>query len=315
MSTGATVRTVLVHLASGIGNVVLATPLLVALHELGYTVDVRLDADYEDTGDLLRDWTVVRRVDARAIDACPREPLGIDGHEVIVPAVPPFYWRRLAPLYDGVASVLPRPPDGVFYDDEQGYYLHFARLLGYPADRRPFYRLPVAAAEDAPVPGRTVVLAPGCKTGRMTAKRWGYFPELAERFDDVAVVGTADDLRQFDGGEMRFPAHCRSLVDRLGLRETAEFLAGAAVVVGNDSGLSHMAAAVSVPTLMLFGPTPHLSLGPLPQNARVLRMGLACEPCWFTTPLRACRSRIDCLRGLTVDDVEREARRLMGTVA
>ena len=43
----------LVHLAAGIGNVVLATPLLLALHDLGFILDVRLDADYAGTGELL----------------------------------------------------------------------------------------------------------------------------------------------------------------------------------------------------------------------------------------------------------------------
>src|SRR5206468_4454091 len=54
--------TALVHLASGVGNIVLATPLLVALDEMGLTVDVWLDADYPETADLLRPWSVVRHV-------------------------------------------------------------------------------------------------------------------------------------------------------------------------------------------------------------------------------------------------------------
>ena len=57
----------LVHLASGIGNIVLATPLLVALAELGFTIDVDLDADYPQTADLLEPWSIIRRVDSNLI--------------------------------------------------------------------------------------------------------------------------------------------------------------------------------------------------------------------------------------------------------
>ena len=74
---------------------------------------------------------------------------------------------------------------------------------------------------------------------------------------------------------MNFPAHVSSLVGQLSLRETAEVMASAGVVVGNDSGLSHIAAAVGTPTVMLFGPTPHESLGPMSPNVKMLRSGLA----------------------------------------
>ena len=40
---------VFVHLASGIGNIVLATPLLVALHEMELTIDVQVNGDYPET--------------------------------------------------------------------------------------------------------------------------------------------------------------------------------------------------------------------------------------------------------------------------
>ena len=146
----------------------------------------------------------------------------------------------------------------------------------------------------------------------MAAKRWPYFPELAERFEDVAVVGTADDLRCYDGTAFQFPRHVRLFIDALTLRETAELLATAGAVVGNDSGLSHVAAAVGTPTVMLFGPTPHRSLGQFPPNVKVLRAGLECEPCWFGARFQACAMQIHCLRQLAVETVNHELRILLG---
>jgi ADP-heptose:LPS heptosyltransferase len=292
---------VLVHLAAGVGNIVLATPLLVALDRLGAKVDVWLSADYRETADLLRDWTVVRTVTPD-----PR----FCSYDALIPAVPPFYWRAFASSYAGRAHVVTRPPDALFYTNEQEYYLHFARAFGFTGTAPPC-TLPIAASDCFGVGASTVVLAPGCKTGEMAAKRWPWFMELASRFDPVAVVGTDDDLRRFDGVPMRFGPRVQSFVGRLTLRQTAELLASAGVVVANDSGLAHVAAAVGTPTLILFGPTPDATLGRFPPNVTVLRAGLPCEPCWFGgARFRACDRRIDCLGALSVDQVERTARAL-----
>jgi ADP-heptose:LPS heptosyltransferase len=292
---------VLVHLGAGIGNVVLATPLLVALGRMDYTIDLWLSADYPETADLFTDWATVRRV----VD-------GIHGRYVAyVPAVPPFYWPAFPRRYAALAGVVPRPPDSLFWTDEQAYYLSFARALGYDGPS-PAVFLPVSPCSFAGVTESTVLLAPGCKTGEMAAKRWPWFAELANRLEDVAVVGTADDLRLFDGRRMDFAPHVRMLAGHLTLRQTAELLAAVRVVVANDSGLAHMAAAVGTRTLMLFGPTPHLTLGELPPNVSVLRAGLPCEPCWFGgARFRACGRRIDCLQAITVDDAQEAIERAL----
>jgi Glycosyltransferase family 9 (heptosyltransferase) len=290
---------VLVHLSSGVGNLVFATPLLIALAESGLTVDVRLDADYPPAIELFENWSVVRAIRPGA------PPLPIASYSHVLPAVPPFYWSRFAGLYRALPTAARRPPDRLFHDNEQAYYLAFAQALGY-SGQLPEYRLPIGPSERFDVSGQTVVIAPGCKTGEMAAKRWPYFPELAERIPDVAVVGTRDDLPA-----RAFPSHCHSYVDRLSVRETAELLAAAGLVVGNDSGLCHVAAAVGTPVLMIFGPTSERVLGPLRSHVRIVRAGLGCEPCWSGERLERCQRRVDCLAGLTVDIVEAEVQRMM----
>src|SRR6202041_1763841 len=104
--------------------------------ELAYEVDLLVDADYPPTIELLRPWSLVRNV-VRRVDGA--------SYEHILPAVPPFYWPRFQRNYGGVAKVMRRPPDGLFYQNEQEYYLAFARRLGYATERRPRYCLPIAA--------------------------------------------------------------------------------------------------------------------------------------------------------------------------
>jgi len=293
-------KTVLVHLASGIGNIILSTPLLVALNRMEFVVDLLLHADYPQTAALLDKWSVVRAI----YDELHR-PAASYTYDHIIPAIPPFYWSYIMRHDQRELQMLRRPLDALFYEDEQEYYLWFARQLGCPAEYRPFYSLPIGPNESFGVTYRTLVIAPGSKTGAMAAKRWPYFTQLAEHFTDVGIVGTADDLRQFDGTPVRFPAHCRIFVDRLSLRETAELMAASGAVVGNDSGLAHLAAAIGAPTIMLFGPTSDRILGHLPPNVYVLRTGMECEPCWFRARFQACGSRIDCLRQISIERVAR----------
>src|SRR5687767_14263961 len=224
---------VLVQLVSGIGNVSLATPLLIALNELGYAVDLMLAADYPQTSALLRPWSVVREIFTSSGSP------SLISYDRLAPALPPFYQGRFGRAFSQGPKALARPRDALFYENEQDCYLHFARLLNYPHERTPRPSLPIGPSENPRVTSRTVVLAPGCKTGLMATKRWPHFAELAASFSDVVIVGTADDLRQNNGAPMRFPPHVRSLVGQLSLRETAELMAAAGVVVGNDSGLSH----------------------------------------------------------------------------
>jgi ADP-heptose:LPS heptosyltransferase len=289
--------TVLVHLAAGIGNIILATPLLLVLSRQGYTLDLLVDGDYRETADLFRGWSLLRAVYGSTEKERPTE-----AYDIRIPAIPPFYWDRYEREYRGLCNSVARPPNALFERDEQAYYLEFARSLGCDVTAHSYF-LPAAPDEAHRITADTVVLAPGCKTGTMAAKRWPHFPRLAELFEDVVVVGTVDDLHNFDGMRMTFPDHVRSLVGRLSLSEVASVMASAGIVVANDSGLGHIAGAVGSPTILLFGPTPDLALGRFPPNVKILRAGMPCEPCWHGKLFAACSARIDCLERLTVDRV------------
>ncbi|MDQ3820616.1 MAG: glycosyltransferase family 9 protein [Acidobacteriota bacterium] len=186
-------------------------------------------------------------------------------------------------------------------------------MLGYPRDRNPFYRLPIVPPVATPTKPGPVVIAPGCKTGEMEAKRWPYYPQLAEKFAEVIVVGTADDLKSLNGATGEFPRQAQLLAGKLTLKETAEVMAAAALVIGNDSGLCHVAAALGTPTIMIFGPTPHRTLGQFPPNVLVLSKSYPCQPCWFTARLHACQGRVDCLSDFKVEEVEHAARFILGS--
>jgi len=110
----------------------------------------------------------------------------------------------------------------------------------------------------AGLPGRRwLALGAGA---RWEPKRWppGSFRELVQRrredIDAVVLLGSqadADSCRILADG-LSLP--CLDLAGRTGLLEAAALLSRMSLFIGNDSGLGHLAAAVGTPTLTLFGP-------------------------------------------------------------
>jgi ADP-heptose:LPS heptosyltransferase len=75
-------------------------------------------------------------------------------------------------------------------------------------------------------------------------------------------------------------------------------LAGARIVVGNDSGPLHVAVALERPIVGIYGPTDPRFVGPYGQLDHVVRFDVACHPC-----RRKTCDHHSCMRGVTVDAV------------
>jgi heptosyltransferase-1 len=102
-----------------------------------------------------------------------------------------------------------------------------------------------------------------------------------------------------------------NLVGALKLDETVAAIAGAALLVGVDTGLTHMGTALGVPTVALFGSTrPYLDAR-TPATA-VIYETLPCSPCRRHP---TCGGRFDCMRAIEVDAVMRQVQRVLEAVA
>jgi ADP-heptose:LPS heptosyltransferase len=86
----------------------------------------------------------------------------------------------------------------------------------------------------------------------------------------VILGGPGDQERSMATPVLTALPQALDLVGKLDLPEVAAVLARAAMFIGNDSGLMHLAAAASAPTLGLFGPTPSDEYGPAGPKARAV---------------------------------------------
>lgn len=97
-----------------------------------------------------------------------------------------------------------------------------------------------------------------------------------------------------------------NLAGRLKLDASVAVISDAALLIGVDTGLTHMGSALRVPTVALFGSTcPYLD--PVAPRSSVLYEKLACSPCRRNP---TCAGRFDCMRSLEVDRVMAEALRV-----
>ncbi len=141
--------------------------------------------------------------------------------------------------------------------------------------------------------GAFSVLAPGSEYG--PAKRWptGHFAELARQLDGpVLLLGSAKEAEVCETiateVNAQTPGKCQSLAGKTALGLALSIIAAAKLLVSNDSGLMHVAAALSVRQLALFGSSSPQHTPPLNPQATVLWLKndpayqppLDCAPCF-----------------------------------
>jgi heptosyltransferase-2 len=129
------------------------------------------------------------------------------------------------------------------------------------------------------------VLCPGAEFGSAKQWPWHHWQSMAERLVkqgySVWFMGTS---KERDGAEAiaRILPEVKVLCAQTVLGEAIDLMALASVVVANDSGLLHIAAALGRPVIGLYGSTPSEYAPPMERwqgQAHVFELTLACRPC------------------------------------
>jgi heptosyltransferase-1 len=148
--------------------------------------------------------------------------------------------------------------------------------------------------------------------------RWGTklwdeerFSRLAERLEEelsckVIFTGSPSDrpvIERIIGGLNRPPLN---LAGGTTLRELAYLYTRCRLVVTTDTGPMHIAAAMGVPVVALFGPTAPWRTGPYGKRHTVIRKELECSPCF-----RKKCSHLSCMKSITVEEVFDTIKKIM----
>jgi lipopolysaccharide heptosyltransferase I len=155
-----------------------------------------------------------------------------------------------------------------------------------------------------------VVLSPGA---RWSSKRWGTerFSALGQKMRgslgvEVVLLGAPQERKLVE--EVGRGLDGAPVATFVSLRQAAALLSRARLMVTNDSGAMHLAAAAGCSVVALFGPTDHRLTGPYGPGHVVVRHEVECAPCF----LKACPlPQKVCMTGITVDEALRAAERLL----
>ena len=195
-----------------------------------------------------------------------------------------FYFLGLLKALGGVATFT---PPALYLDSEEED--HAAQFL---------------TEVELPGHGPWVGLSPGAAYG--PAKRWPpeRFAALGRALQQelgarLVLLGGKTERPVAEQVKEHLQAPVVDLVGRTSLRQALGLLSRFQLLVTNDSGLMHAAAALSVPLVSLFGSTDPTATGPFSSQAAVIRHPYPCSPCFK----RTCESDYECLKAISVGEV------------
>jgi heptosyltransferase-2 len=248
-----------------------------------------------------------------------------------------FAWRAGIPQRIGYArdgrsllltKAVPVPKPGEIPLHEQYYYLELLRRAGW-LDSLPnesFIRLNVPeenrerAAEfllSAGVRPDGFRIAIGAGASYGSAKCWppDRFAELANRLQaqapaDVILFGTPAEAAvssAIAAGMHRPPI---DLTGKTAISDLPALLSQCHLFIGNDSGAMHVAAAVGLPVVAVFGPTDPFGTSPVTRRCSIVQEKPYCSPCF----LRRCPTDHRCMTRVTPDAVEAAARQWISSM-
>jgi heptosyltransferase-2 len=200
------------------------------------------------------------------------------------------------------------------------YYLEMIKALGFRGmketinlgvdkDSRPEE---ILKRFDIKGEGPLVGIAPSASYG--PAKMW--YPErfaavadrLSEEFSATVILfGSKGDRERADLVKGYAKKPLINVAGKTGLAEAISLIAGCDLFISNDSGLMHLAGALDIPLVAIFGSTNPVTTSPVGKKSIVIHSDADCSPCLKKT----CPTDFRCMDLIGIDDVYNEARELL----
>ncbi len=176
------------------------------------------------------------------------------------------------------------------------------RFIVGPQDRDFAQRLLAEASLPGAAPRPRVVLHPGGE-GFGGRKRWpaASFAALGRSLTEtlgaeIILVGGPDEKALGEQVSWLMGGNCLNTVGQTTLKQLAALAEASHLFIGNDSAPLHIAAALGVPVIGIYGPSSPANFGPRGSQARVARKEMPCSPCFHIIGTKALWQRVGCRR-------------------
>lgn len=235
--------------------------------------------------------------------------------------------KRVGFNYNGRGRFLSHKIGLASYSDKHivEYYFDLLKFIGIESNNR---SLKLFADEDVKRcsgPGLKIGIAMGGgqSWGKYAVyKQWppDKFGKLARMIADkkearLVLLGSSDEKelaeavkREANGGNIE------DLTGKLDLESLARAIKGLKLLICNDGGPLHMAAALGVSTVSIFGPVDDKVYGPYPASEKhivVKKEDVYCRPCYKNFRFKGCPNNKRCLEEITVDEVYGKVKELI----
>jgi len=297
---------VLLVLGGGIGNIVQATPAIKAIAKSGHTVDLKLHCNSSKDVARIFNLECIRNV---FVDDDPKESYDV---QLNGPFTPGKVFKAKKHYKTRVHYAQ--------HIEESKVYEDLAIQIGINSIMENA-EINVGPHFDININKNTVAIYPGSKHN-WAMKRWDKYDELSKHFDEVILVGTKEDIKSHGN-----PAWIKNPWDwpksvkmfNGSLQQVANVISQCKFFIGNDGGLSHVAAATGVPTFVIFGPSSLIKNKPHATNSHTIALDIPCRPCQFEKDdngkqifgenKASCPYGLKCMKDLEVDKVLSEIKK------
>lgn len=217
-----------------------------------------------------------------------------------------------------LTKAIPVPKAGEIPPHEKFYYLELLRRAGWANDLTDAGWIPLNVSEEKRSKGERTLAEAGVRRGVLrvaigagasygSAKCWmpSRFAEMANRLHaqrdaDVILFGTAAEAAVSNAISAQMQRPPIDLTGKTAIADLPALLSQCHLFIGNDSGAMHVAAAVGLPVVAVFGPTDPHGTAPVTPRCTIVQEKPYCSPCF----LRRCPTDHRCMTSITADKVE-----------
>jgi len=240
-------------------------------------------------------------------------------------------WRASIPERIGYArdgrsflltKAVPLPQQGEIPAHEKFYYLELLRRAGWLDSWQDESFISLSVPEEKRRSAEEFLRKSGVRQGALriaigagasygSAKCWppSRFADVANRLQsemdaDVILFGTAAEAAVSTAISADMSRPPIDLTGKTAIADLPGLLSQCHLFIGNDSGAMHVAAAVGLPIVAVFGPTDPFGTAPATPRCIIVQQRPYCSPCF----LRRCPTDHRCMSAITADMVEAAAR-------